>query len=66
MLNHQTAEKLRTMRLAAMASEYLRQTGLPDMSCLDFDERLGMLVDAEWLARENNRINKLISNAIAI
>ena len=63
MMNHQTARKLRDMRLTAMASEYLRQAESPDMSCLDFDERIGMLVDAEWLARENNRIKKLIKDA---
>ena len=63
MLNHQTAEKLRSMRLTAMAREYLRQAESRDMSCLDFDERIGMLVDAEWLTRENNRINKLVKDA---
>jgi DNA replication protein DnaC len=63
MLNHQTARKLRDMRLTTMASEYLRQSESPDMSCLDFDERIGMLVDVEWLSRENNRINKLTKDA---
>jgi len=63
MLNHQTAEKLRAMRLPALANEFLRQLETPDMNALDFGERMGMLVDAEWLSRENNRITKLIKNA---
>jgi len=63
MLINQTAEKLRTMRLTAMVSEYLRQRESPDMASLDFDERIAMLVDAEWLARENNRIKKLTKEA---
>ena len=40
LINH-TAEKLRSMKLPAMAAEYLRQAETPDMSALDFDERVG-------------------------
>jgi len=63
MLNNQTAGKLRSMNLSAMAAEYLRQSELSDMSALDFDERVGMMADAQWLARENNRIKKLMKEA---
>jgi len=63
MLINQTAEKLRSMKLPSMAAEYLRQTESPDMAALDFDERIGMLADAEWMSRDNNRIKKLISEA---
>jgi hypothetical protein len=56
MLIHQTAEKLRSMKLPAMAAEYIRQTESPDMEALDFGERFGMLADAEWMARQNNRV----------
>ena len=63
MLTHQTAEKLRRMRLPAMATEYLRQSEAPEMSALDFEERMGMIADAEWLTRENSRIKKLIKEA---
>lgn len=63
MLNNQTAEKLRAMKLPALSAEYVRQSETPSMDALDFDERLGMLVDAEWLARENNRIKKLTKEA---
>ena len=63
MLSNHTAEKLRTMRLPAMAAEYTRQSEAPSISSLDFDERLAMMVDAEWLSRENNRIAKLTKDA---
>jgi DNA replication protein DnaC len=46
-----------------MAAEYLRQTESPDMDVLSFDERLGMLADAEWTSRHNNRIKKLVADA---
>ena len=63
MLNSQTADKLRSMKLSAMAAEYLRQSESPDMAALDFDERVGMIADAEWLSRDNNRIKKLTKEA---
>lgn len=63
MLNNQTAEKLRSMKLPAMAAEYLRQVEAPGMAALGFDERIGMMADAEWFSRENNRIKKLTREA---
>jgi len=64
MMIHQTAEKLRNMRLPAMAAEYIRQSELPSMSALDFDERVGMMTDAEWLSRDNNRVKRLTKEAM--
>jgi DNA replication protein DnaC len=63
MMTNQTIEKLRGMKLPAMAAEYIRQSESPSMSALDFEERVGMITDAEWLARENHRINKLTKDA---
>jgi len=63
MLNNQTAEKLRSMRLPALAAEYVRQSEAPNIDALAFDERIGMMTDAEWLARENNRVKKLTKEA---
>ena len=63
MLINQTAEKLRSMKLPALANEFLRQTETPGMSELSFDERVGMMVDAEWFSREQNRINRLTKDA---
>jgi DNA replication protein DnaC len=63
MLIHQTTEKLRDMRLNAMTAEYIRQCETPAISSLSFDERIGMMIDAEWLSRENNRIKKRLKEA---
>jgi DNA replication protein DnaC len=60
MLTHQTAEKLVAMRLSSMGKEYRRQLELPETTALSFDERFGMLVDAEWTARNNSRLGKLL------
>ena len=63
MLTMQTAEKLRSMKLPAMAAEYIRQLETPSMEALAFEERAGMMADAEWLSREDSRIKKLIKEA---
>ena len=63
MMIKQTAEKLRAMKLPAMAAEYLRQSETPIMAALDFDERIGMMVDAQWLSKENSRVDKLTKAA---
>ena len=51
------------MRLPAMAAEFERQLDSPAMDTLSFDERMGMIVDAEWLSKEGNRIQKLTKAA---
>ena len=43
------------LRLDAMAAAWQEQQRHADHDALTFDERFGMLVDAEWLARENRR-----------
>jgi DNA replication protein DnaC len=63
MLTEPTLEKLQAMRLAAMAQGYVEQQNQPDMRELAFDERFGLLVDAEYLARENRRLATLLREA---
>jgi len=63
MLDRETLNKLREMKLSAMADKLAWQLERPDMQCLSFEERLGMLVDAEWLAKRGRRINRLIKQA---
>lgn len=60
MLNNQTTERLHSMRLSAMASEYRRQMESPDTTTLSFEERFGMIADAEWISRQNSRLKKLL------
>lgn len=63
MLREPTLEKLRAMRLSTMAEELQEQQQKPDMGELGFEERLGLLVDAEFLARENRRRERLLREA---
>jgi hypothetical protein len=55
MLNAPTLDKLHALKLAAMAAAWTEQQHQADMTALAFDERFGLLVEAEWLARENKR-----------
>jgi DNA replication protein DnaC len=63
MVTEQTLEKLMSLRLAAMATAFEEQRQKPAMSQLGFDERFGLIVDAEWLARENRRLQKTLKDA---
>lgn len=54
-MNEPTLDKLRTLRLAALAEAWQAQQRDPGSTSLTFDERLGLLVEAEWMARENKR-----------
>jgi DNA replication protein DnaC len=60
---NQTLEKLSAMRLSVMEGEYRRQMELPAMDALPFNDRLAMMVDAEWLARQGRRLARLIKAA---
>ena len=61
MLTGQTMEQLKTMRLDALAAAWAEQQKNPEVAGLSFDERLGLLVDAEHLFRENRRLRLLLT-----
>lgn len=61
MLNNQTVEKLREMKLKAMA-QMLSEPNPSDME-LSFEERLGIMVEKEWMAKKNAKITRLLRNA---
>jgi DNA replication protein DnaC len=63
MLNEPTEEKLRALRLDAFATAWAEQRQSAEARKLSFDERLGMLVDAEYLARENRRLSRALKEA---
>ena len=62
MLNQPTLEKLRTLKLTGMANAFQEQLTKP-LPDLDFETRLGMLVDQEWLIRENRKLQRRLSQA---
>ena len=63
MLNSSTHDKLSALRLNEMASAWQEQQRLADHDALTFDERFGLLVDAQWLGRENRRLQRSLKEA---
>lgn len=63
MLNEQTFEKLYAMKLNAMAEAFKEQLQQPNIEELSFEERLALLVDRQWIWRDDRRLKRLLSNA---
>lgn len=63
MLNQQTLTKLRQMKLNGMAAAFERQMQQPNNYELAFEERMGLLVDAESTSRDNRRQARLNKQA---
>ena len=64
MIDNSTLETLKAMRCSAMAQEFEKQ--LEDSKTYDtlsFEERVGLLVDAEWNRRQKNKLRKLVKLA---
>ena len=63
MLTEPTLDRLRALRLGAMADAYRTQLQDPAIGTLSFDERVGLLVDAEHLARDNRKLARRLTEA---
>lgn len=63
MLNHPTLDKLETLRLTGMAKALREQTRMPEVERLNFEERLGLLVDREVTERDNRRLTLRLKKA---
>ena len=63
MLQNNTVSKLCEMKLSAMAGSFQKQMDDKAAVGLSFEDRFGMLVDAEWTSRKNNRLKRLIRKA---
>jgi DNA replication protein DnaC len=63
MLNHPTLEKLTELRLNGMKEALLEQQDMIDIDELEFEERLGLLVDRELTAREDRRLKTRLRTA---
>jgi DNA replication protein DnaC len=63
MMNEPTLDKLKTLRLDGMATAWSEQQKSAEAARLAFDERFGLLVDAEWLSRENRRLARALKEA---
>jgi len=63
MLTHPTIEKLQALRLTAMAEAFDQQRSSSQYADLTFEDRLGLLVDTEWTARERRRLAQRLRHA---
>lgn len=63
MLNEPTVEKLRGLKLEGLLAAWQAQQADPKVHSLGFDERFGLLVEAEWMHRENKRLVRTLAEA---
>ena len=63
MLTEPTMEKLRALKLEALALAWNEQQKNPEIARLSFDERFGLLIDAQWMQRENARLVRSLKEA---
>lgn len=63
LLTNNTIEGLHALRLNAMATGVIEQREQPDYANLAFEDRLGLLVDKELLARGNRRLTRMLKAA---
>lgn len=63
MLAQQTMEKLRSLRLNGFAQLYEEQLQRGDVAHLSFDDRLGLMVERECVARDEKRTNRRLKEA---
>lgn len=59
----QTLEKLRALKLTAFSEAYARQSEMPSMQSLSFDERLSLMIDHEISQRSNRKLKRLVTSA---
>ena len=63
MLTQPTLAQLNEMRLHALARAWQAQHEDPSTDDLGFDDRLALLVEAEWTDRQNKRLSRLLRAA---
>jgi DNA replication protein DnaC len=63
MLTQQTLDKMNAMKLSGMTEAFQQQLGGGEYARLSFEERLGLLVDNEWTAREQRKLRRRLRKA---
>lgn len=63
MNNNQTIERLRQMRLGAMAQVHLQHLQTNNTEAYTLDEYLALLTDSEWEDRQNKKTTRLLQRA---
>ena len=63
MLNQPTLDKMHAMKMTGMAEALQQQLDSRSFNKLSFEERLGMLLDAEYAAREQRKLTRRLQRA---
>ena len=63
MYDNATLNQLHDLRLSAMAACFKEQQDANGIASLSFEERFGLLVEAEWFNRRNKRTDRLVRQA---
>lgn len=60
-MNRDTYEKIQLLRLPGMAKVYINQEKMYDINEPPFDQRLGLLIDAEVDSQRTHKIERQIN-----
>jgi DNA replication protein DnaC len=63
MLTHPTLDKLRALRLDGMIEALEEQRRNPEITALDFEERLALMVERQWLWKSNRALAARLQQA---
>ena len=63
MIVEETLTKLRAMKFYGMADAFEQQLAQPETASLAFEDRFGLLVDQEWIYRENRKLSYRLGRA---
>ena len=63
MLTQETLEKMRMMKMVDMAEAFTQQLGSSEYAELSFEERVGLMIDTEWIAREQRKLTRRLRAA---
>lgn len=63
MLRQPTVEKMQAMKMSAMVEALEEQVSSEGYAELSFEDRLGMLIDAEYAAREQRKLTRRLQRA---
>jgi len=62
-LNQATIDKMVEMKMLSLAEEFRRQIASAEFSSLSFEERVGMMIDAECASRDQRKLRRRLGCA---
>lgn len=63
MLTQETLDKMNGMKMSAMVEAFQQQLASSEYADLSFEERIGLLIDTEWTAREQRKLTRRLRSA---